>query len=126
MAIFEGAPESGQRALGHRSLLFDPRNVQGKRIVNSLKNREWYRPFAGVILKEKFKEYFETLGVEESPHMVLNFKCKPIMKKNFPAIVHVDNTCRVQTIDKGFLYDLLKKIFGIFKKLFQIESVKTL
>ena len=111
VAIFEGAPESGQRALGHRSLLFDPRNVEGKRIVNSLKNREWYRPFAGVILKEKFKEYFETLGVEESPHMVLNFKCKPIMKKNFPAIVHVDNTCRVQTIDKGFLYDLLKEFY---------------
>ena len=51
LAVFEGAPEAGPRALGHRSLLFDPRNKNGKDIMNTLKKREWYRPFAGVVLK---------------------------------------------------------------------------
>jgi carbamoyltransferase len=108
VALFKGAPEAGPRALGHRSLLFDPRNLQGKKIINSLKKREWYRPFAGVILKEKFNEYFETMGLKESPYMTLSFKCKPNTKKQFPSIVHVDNTCRVQTVSEGFLYDILK------------------
>ena len=108
IALFDGAPEAGPRALGHRSLLFDPRNLNGKEIVNTLKNREWYRPFAGVILKEKFNDYFETLGLSESPYMTLSFKCKSNTKKYFPSVVHVDNTCRVQTVSEGFLYDLLK------------------
>ena len=106
LGLFEGAPEAGPRALGHRSLLFDPRNIKGKDIVNTLKNREWYRPFGGVILKEKFNEYFETMGLRESPYMTLNFKSKT--RKKFPSVIHVDGTCRVQTVNQGFLYDLLK------------------
>ncbi len=43
--------------------------------------------------------------------MTLSFKCKPMMKKQFPSIVHVDNTCRVQTVKDGFLYDLLKEFY---------------
>ena len=111
LGLFEGAPEAGPRALGHRSFLFDPRNPKGKDIVNTLKKREWYRPFAGVILKEKFADYFETLGLKDSPYMTINFKCKPKMKKQVPAIVHVDGTCRVQTVADGFLYTLLKAFY---------------
>ena len=48
------------------------------------------------------------MGLKESPYMTLNFKCKPNTQKLFPSIVHVDNTCRVQTVSEGFLYDLLK------------------
>ena len=109
VALFEGAPEAGPRALGHRSLLLDPRIKEGKEIINAIKHREWYRPFAGVILKEHFKDYFKTLGLKESPYMTLNFKCK--RPKRIPAIVHVDNTCRVQTVTSGFLYDLLKLFY---------------
>jgi len=109
VALFEGAPEAGPRALGHRSLLLDPRNPKGKEIINTVKRREWYRPFAGVILYEHFEKYFDTLGLKESPYMTLNFKCK--RPKEIPAIVHVDNTCRVQTIKTGFLYDLLKLFY---------------
>ena len=109
VALFEGAPEAGPRALGHRSLLLDPRNPKGKDIINKIKKREWYRPFAGVILSEHFEEYFDTLGLKDSPYMTLNFKCK--RPKAIPAIVHVDNTCRVHTIKTGFLYDLLKLFY---------------
>ena len=107
VAIFEGAAEAGPRALGHRSILFDPRNKNCKDTVNKIKNREWYRPFAGVILKKEFKKYFNTLGLEESNNMTINFECKKNTVKLFPGVVHVDNSCRVQTVSSGFLYNLL-------------------
>jgi carbamoyltransferase len=108
VAIFEGNPEAGPRALGHRSILFDPRNKDCKKIVNDIKKREWYRPFAGTILKNKLYNYFEDLSVEESPHMTINFKCKNGTKELFPGIVHVDNTSRVQTCKEGTLYRIIK------------------
>ena len=83
VAIFDSAPEAGPRALGHRSILFDPRNKHSKDIINEIKNREWYRPFAGVILKEKFKEYFKTFNLDESLNMTINFKCKNKTKELF-------------------------------------------
>ena len=113
LAIFDGNPESGPRALGHRSLLFDPRNKNGREIVNKLKNREWYRPFAGIILESFFEEYFHTMNLIKSEYMTLNFDCKDGVENAIPSIVHVDNTCRIQTVskDNGFLYDLLLKFY---------------
>jgi carbamoyltransferase len=111
VAIFEGQPESGPRALGHRSILFDPRNKNGKNLVNKIKKREWYRPFAGTILKEKFEEYFESHGLTESPYMTINFSCKEKTIDFVPAIVHVDNTCRIQTVEDGFFYELLEMFY---------------
>ena len=109
VAIFEGNPEAGPRALGHRSILFDPRHSDAKQIVNNIKKREWYRPFAGVVLKTEFKKYFETLDLKESPYMTINFNVLPKIK--IPGVVHVDNTCRVQTVSEGFLYKLLKQFY---------------
>lgn len=113
IAIFESNPESGPRALGHRSLLFDPRNINGKDIVNTLKQREWYRPFAGIILQEHFEEYFHTLGLNSSEFMTINFECKDGVKNYVPSIVHVDNTCRIQTVSDSnpFLFDLLTEFY---------------
>ena len=113
LAIFDGKPESGPRALGHRSLLFDPRNKNGREIVNKLKNREWYRPFAGIILEAFFEEYFHSMGLIKSEYMTLNFDCKDGVENAIPSIVHVDKTCRIQTVSKknGFLYDLLLKYY---------------
>jgi len=107
VAIFEGSAEAGPRALGHRSILFDARNKDCKNLVNRIKNREWYRPFAGVILKEHFKKYFDTLGLDESKDMTINFECDKETLKLVPGIVHIDGTCRIQTVESGFLYDLL-------------------
>jgi carbamoyltransferase len=113
VAVFQGAPEAGPRALGHRSLLFDPRNSNGKNLVNILKRREWYRPFAGIILEEHFSNYFETLGLKKSEYMVINFDAKPDVRDYVPSIVHVDNTCRVQTVSKkdGFIFELLTSFY---------------
>ena len=107
VAIFEGSPEAGPRALGHRSILFDPRNINAKEIVNKIKKREWFRPFAGTILESEFSNYFHTYSLKESPYMTINFEAKEITKTLVPGIVHVDDTCRIQTVNKGFLYELL-------------------
>ena len=65
VAIFQGESEIGPRALGNRSLMFDPTNPRAKVIVNEIKEREGFRPFAGTILLEYFEEYFVTEGIEE-------------------------------------------------------------
>ena len=111
VAVFEGSPEAGPRALGHRSILFDPRNIDAKKIINKIKKREWYRPFAGVILESYFDQYFETFGLKSSPYMTVNFDCKEIAKRVVPGIIHVDDTCRIQTINSGFLFDLLQLFY---------------
>ena len=62
-------------------------------------------------MQEYFDQYFNTLGLKESPYMTINFDCIEHTQKLVPGIVHVDNTCRIQTVSKGFLYDLLKKFY---------------
>lgn len=111
VAIFEGSPEAGPRALGHRSILFDPRNLKTKEIVNKIKKREWYRPFAGAVLTREFSKYFETLGLKESPYMMVNFKAKDAALKLTPGVIHVDGTSRAQTVSSGFLNDLLELFY---------------
>ena len=114
VAVFNGLSETGHRALGNRSILFDARVPNGRSIINGVKRREWYRPFAGSVLKEDFNKYFETHGLSESPFMTISFPC---LDKSIPAITHVDGSCRVQTVDSEVehLYNLLhefKKITG--------------
>jgi carbamoyltransferase len=109
VAVFNSLAESGPRALGNRSILFDPRNPNAKQIVNGIKQREWYRPFAAMVLEEDFGDYFETHGLTKSEFMTISFKCKqPTL---VPGIVHVDGSCRVQTVSKDLphIYELLKE-----------------
>jgi carbamoyltransferase len=98
VAMYQGRSEAGPRALGNRSILFDPRVKDGKDIVNKVKNREWYRPFAGSILKENVHDWFDMRGLEESPFMMYAVNVLDDKKELIPSIVHVDGTCRVQTV----------------------------
>ena len=111
VGIFQGNSEWGPRALGNRSILFDPRNPQAKRIVNEVKQREDYRPFACTVLKEHAHEYFEMLQLEESPYMSFAVQCKKKAMEDIPTLVQADNTCRMQTVteeqNKNY-YDLIK------------------
>jgi len=113
LGIFDSSPEPGPRALGRRSILFDPRNKDGKEIVNKIKKREWYRPFAGVILKEHFSKYFDTLGLDSSNHMTITFESNELSKNLVPSIIHVDGTCRIQTVDEscGLIFELLHNFY---------------
>lgn len=98
VAMYQGRSEAGPRALGNRTILFDPRVKGGKDIVNKVKNREWYRPFAGTILKQNAHEWFDMRGLEESPFMMYAVNVNEDKKELIPSIVHVDGTCRVQTV----------------------------
>lgn len=91
---FQGGGEIGPRALGHRSLLFDPRHENGKEIVNRIKKREWWRPYAGSVLQTKASTFFE---LDDSPYML--YACGMKMPDIMPAIRHVDDTCRIQTVE---------------------------
>jgi len=115
VAVYNGQAEAGPRALGNRSILFDPRNTQSKKIINKVKNREWYRPFAGSVLKNDVQEYFETHGLTESPFMTVSFQVKEDKKNIIPGVVHVDGSCRIQTVDESILH--FYKVLTEFKKI---------
>jgi carbamoyltransferase len=103
VGLFCLEPEAGPRALGHRSILFDARNPKAKDIVNQIKKREWYRPFAGVILEKYLPKFFKPI-VKKSPHMTMNFEYISYQGDHlFPGILHVDNTSRLQTINGTYL-----------------------
>jgi carbamoyltransferase len=108
-AVAVGRAEFGPRALGNRSLLADPRDPNIKDIVNKIKKREEFRPFAPVVLEEHAEEWFE-MPQKQSPYMQFAVKCKKPEK--IPSVVHYDGTSRVQTINKkqnSGLYKLLKE-----------------
>lgn len=112
VALYQGGAEAGPRALGNRSLLLDARIIDAKKIMNIVKNREAFRPFACSILQEKSKEWFDMDKLEESPYMMYAVVALDVAKQKVPSIVHVDNTCRVQTIKESqnkILYNILKE-----------------
>ena len=111
IGLVEGCSEIGPRALGNRSILFDPRNPEAKEIVNKFKRREWWRPLAGTVLQEHAHTYFDMGSLKTSPYMSFAVKAKSRAVNEVPSIVHVDGTCRVQTINKGPLYDLIAAFY---------------
>jgi carbamoyltransferase len=115
VGVFNGVAEGGPRALGNRSILFNPCNPDAKDIINRIKNREWYRPFAAAVLEEDAHEFFEMRHIKDSPFMTQSFFVKVSKKKQIPGVIHVDNSCRIQTVNEsnGHLYEILKE----FKKL---------
>ncbi|MFD2968843.1 carbamoyltransferase family protein [Sphingobacterium bambusae] len=118
---FQGRMEIGPRALGNRSILADPTNPKIQELINTkIKRRESFRPFAPVITLKQAKEYFDIVG--DSPYMLYTAKIKEryrkplaenfskltiseklaFIKSDFPAVTHVDYSCRVQTVSEDF------------------------
>ena len=99
VGVANGRAEFGPRALGNRSLLADPRGPEIKDQVNAIKRRQKFRPFAPVILEELVHEYFGMpKGWNTSPYMQSVARCR--QPDQYPAIVHVDGTSRVQTVPR--------------------------
>ena len=97
VGVANGRAEFGPRALGNRSLLADPKGSQMKDVVNKIKKRQEFRPFAPVILQSEVHKYFDVPEGFQSPYMQHVVRCKE--PKLFPAIVHKDGTSRVQTVN---------------------------
>ena len=111
VGVASGRAEFGQRALGIRSLLADPRGDEIKDKVNEIKRRQKFRPFAPSVLEEHAHEIFD-MPVRKSQFMQFVAPCK--YPDKYPAICHVDNTSRVQTVSKddnpGY-YKLIKEFY---------------
>ena len=111
VTLFQGRSENGPRALGNRSIMYDPTDPNGKDFVNEVKHREYFRPFAGSILEEDAHEWFDLRGMESSPTMMYAVNCQPGVEEKIPAIIHVDGTCRIQTVNREqnpHYYDIIK------------------
>ena len=116
VAIFQGEGEWGPRALGNRSIMFDPRHPEAKQIVNQVKKRESYRPFAGSVMLEHAHEYFEMLQLKESPWMSFAIKAKDIAYEKVPSLVHADGTCRIQTVTEEQNPNYYNLIIGFYER----------
>ncbi len=99
VAWFQGRSEYGPRALGHRSLLANPRHADTLRRLNDVKGREQFRPVAPMTLLEKAPQYFT--GPFPSPYMLFVHTVKPGWEDRLRAVMHVDGTARVQTVDRA-------------------------
>jgi carbamoyltransferase len=95
---FEGRAEFGPRALGHRSLLADPRDAANLERLNDVKGREQFRPVAPMVLEDAAREIF-TGGPVPSPYMLFTHAVADEWRERIPAVVHVDGTARIQTVD---------------------------
>lgn len=114
---FQGRMEFGQRALGNRSILADPRRAESKALINdTVKYREPFRPFAPAILADKVGEYFVVEGRGQSRFMERVYKFRDEVKQLVPAVVHADGTGRLQTVDRETnprFYDLIAEFNAI-------------
>lgn len=109
-----GKAEIGPRALGNRSLLGDSRSTMVKNKLNELKKRQWWRPVAPIVLDECGKEYF--MNYRTTYNMLLNLYTLDDMVEKVPAIVHHDNSARVQSVSSksnDILYELLKEFYKL-------------
>ena len=91
VGIFQGKGEWGPRALGNRSILFDPRHPEAKQIVNAVKKREEYRPFAGSVMLEHAPDWFHMLQLKESPWMYCpegTLNCRKGRESEQPHTLH--------------------------------------
>jgi len=116
IAMYQGSSESGPRALGNRSILYDPRDNNGKDKINQIKRREEFRPFAATVLHEKSSDWFEMHNLEESKYMMFAVDAKKDKKSLIPAVLHIDNTCRIQTLklnDNSKFYKLIQSFYRL-------------
>jgi carbamoyltransferase len=116
VAWFIGASENGPRALGHRSLLADPRDFNKREILNFIvKKREWFRPFAPSVLEEEAPKWFSP--GDPSPFMLYTQK---VLKPDLvPAITHIDGTARIQTVSK----EMDKDYYQVIKEFYKLTGI---
>ena len=120
IAIYQGAAETGPRALGHRSVLANPCDAAARELLNErVKYREAIRPLAPMATLEAAQEYFELLegasdaGYNAYNYMVLTAHAKPHAKAKIPAVIHADGTGRIQIVraeDDPLTYAYLKAL----------------
>ena len=118
---FQGRMEAGARALGNRSILGDPRFISTRDKINKIiKYREMWRPFCPSFMDDKINDYFDKSY--NSKFMTISFKANNKLKMIAPAIVHIDNTSRIQAVHKKYN----SKFYKLINEYFKITNVPTL
>jgi carbamoyltransferase len=118
--VFQGRSEFGPRALGQRSILADPRKLSLRSLINQVKQREWFMPFAPAVLAERAYEWFE--HDVPSPFMSFAARVRPDKRDEIPAVVSEDGTARLQTLMPGE-DSLIRQIVLEFERLTGIPLV---
>ncbi|MFF0537656.1 carbamoyltransferase family protein [Streptomyces coelicoflavus] len=98
VAWFQGRSEFGPRALGHRSLMAHPGRAENLERLNHVKGREEFRPVAPMVLADRAADIFT--GPMPSPYMLFVHDVDPAWRDRIPAVVHVDGTARIQTVEE--------------------------
>jgi len=115
---FQGRSESGNRALGNRSILADPRNPNIKNIINSrIKKREDFRPFAPSVLEEHYQEYFDTNQASPFMSRIVSVKSDKI-----PGVTHVDGTARIQTVTE----ESNQRFYNVINQFYKLTGIPML
>jgi carbamoyltransferase len=99
VAWFQGRSEYGPRALGHRSLLANATRAENLALLNDIKGREQFRPVAPMVTLERAAEVFD--GPVPSPYMLFTHRVREPWRDRIPAVVHVDGSARIQTVDRA-------------------------
>jgi len=116
---FQGRAELGPRALGARSVLADPRNPKSKARLNQLlKRRDWFMPFAPAILEGHEEAYLESYTYR-SPYMTMAFRATEKAKREIPAGIHVDGTCRPNSVSRA----TNKKFYRLIEEFMALAGV---
>jgi carbamoyltransferase len=116
VALFQGRSEQGQRGLGNRSLLIDATNLKAIEKINSIKKREWYRPFACSILEENMKDWFIVDNDRCPYYMMFVFKAKKNKIKKISSVISKDGTCRLQAVTPNHNLNYYNLIKSFYKK----------
>ncbi|MEU5716934.1 carbamoyltransferase C-terminal domain-containing protein [Streptomyces sp. NPDC020403] len=114
VAWFQGRSEFGPRALGHRSLLAHPGRAENLERLNAVKGREEFRPVAPMVLADRAAELFD--GPLPSPYMLFVHEVAEQWRARIPAVVHVDGTARIQTVDAAS-EPLVARMLDAFERL---------
>ena len=118
IAWYQDGAEFGPRALGNRSIISKPFPLSIKDHINkNVKFREYFRPFAPAVLEENLFDYFDIR--QKSPHMLIACQAKKNKSQLIPAVVHVDNSCRVQSVSKK----LNSKFWSLINEFNKISGV---
>jgi carbamoyltransferase len=116
ICVFNERSESGSRSLGNRSLIFNPTISSNKDTINEIKGREKFRPLACSILLDHTEKWFDMNGVEESPFMTYSFDVNPEKEHLISSVIHVDGSCRLQTVSKQNnlnYYSIIENFFNL-------------
>jgi carbamoyltransferase len=113
VAVFEGRSELGPRALGHRSILADPRTLRSKERLDGIKSHETFMPYAPSVLEAQVAQFFEFQGT--SPFMLLTARARDGVREVAPAICHVDGSARLQSLSHecDMIFNIVKAFYAL-------------